>query len=133
MISQETSYFHKERHVLTPLRRFQRLSNSPRNAAPSLGLDFELLPSRLGQAVVFGAAVVLGVSPKGGNPTLFLHSVQGGKERAWLNNKSAACDLLDPARDSQAVHFAGDKRFQDQQVQSPLQEACRFRAQTMSP
>src|SRR6267143_5678558 len=114
----------------TSLRCFQGLSNSPRNAAPSLGFDFELLRSSFGQAVVFRAAVVLGLSPKRGNPTFFFHSVQGGKERAWLNNKSAAGDLLDPARDSESMHLAGDKRFQDQQVQSPLQKACLFRAQS---
>lgn len=59
--------------------------------------------------------------------------MQRGKERAWLNNKSAAGDLLDSARDTQAVHFAGDKRFQDQQVQSPLQKAGLLRAQGMPP
>src|SRR5258707_11461660 len=107
----------------TSLRCFQDLSDSPRNAAPSLGFDFELLQSRLAQSVVFGAPVVLGLSPKRGNPTFFFHSVQGGKERAWLNNKSAACNLLDSARDSQSVHLASDKRFQNQQVQSPLQKA----------
>src|SRR3982075_2059847 len=115
----------------TSLRCFQGLRNSPGNAAPSLCFDFELLRSSFGQAVVFRAAVVLGLSPKRGNPTFFFHSVQGGKKRAWLNNKSAAGDLLDPARDSQSVHLAGDKRFQDQQVQSPLQKACLFRAQLM--
>jgi len=113
----------------TFLRCFQSLGDSPGNAAPSLGLGFELLPSGLGQAVVFRAAVVLGVSPKGGNPAFFLHSVQCGKERAWLDNKSAAGDLLDSARDSQAMHFSGKKRFQDQQVQGSLQKRCRFRIQ----
>src|SRR5260370_30113238 len=105
----------------TPLRCFQGLSDSPRNAAPSLRFDFELLRSSFSQAIVFRAAIVFGVSPKRGNPTLFFHSVQGGKERAWLNHKSAASDLPDPARDSQSVHLASDERFQDQQVQSPLQ------------
>src|SRR5467141_2381499 len=119
--------------LFTSLRNFQSLIDSPRNAAPSLGFDFELLQSRLGQSVVFGAAVVLGLSPKRGNPAFFFHPVQGGKERAWLDNKSAAGDLLDPARDSQSVHLAGDKRFQDQQVQSPLQKACLFRAQSVPP
>src|SRR6267143_6078712 len=114
----------------TSLRGFQSLSDRPRNATPSLGFDFELLPSSFGQAVVFRAAVVFGLSPKRGNPTFFFHAVQRGKERAWLNNKSAAGDLLNPARDSQSVHLAGDKRFQDQQVQSPLQKACLFRAQS---
>src|SRR6267143_1729905 len=117
----------------TSLRHFQSLRDSPRNAAPALGFDLELLRSSFGQAVVFCAAIIFGVSPKGGNPALFLHSMQGGKERAWLNDKRAAGDLLDPARDSQSVHLAGNKRFQDQQVQSPLQKARRFRAQSMPP
>ncbi len=41
--------------------------------------------------------------------------------------------LLDSARDSQVVHLASDKRFQDQQVQSPLQKACRSRLQSTPP
>jgi len=59
--------------------------------------------------------------------------MEGGKERAWLNDKSAAGDLLDSPRDSQPVHFAGDKRFQDQQVQSALQESCRLFFQKGAP
>src|SRR5437660_610566 len=117
----------------TSLRCFQSLGDSPGDAAPSLGFGFELLPSGLGQAVVYRSAVVLGVSPKRGNPAFFLHSVQGGKERSWFNNKSAAGNLLDSARDSQSMHFSGKKRFQDQQVQSPLQKSCRFRVQDVSP
>ena len=84
----------------TSLRCFQGLRNSAGNAAPSLGFDFELLRPGFGQAIVFRATVVFGVAPKRGNPTFFLHPVQAGKERAWLNDKSAARDLLDPARDS---------------------------------
>src|SRR5713101_50586 len=113
--------------AVTSLRCFQSLCDRPGNAAPSLGFGFELLPSSFGQTAVFRAAVVLGLSPKRGNPAFFFHSVQGGKERAWLDNKSAACDLLDSAGDPQAVPFAGDQRFQDKQVQSPLQKRCRFR------
>src|SRR5713226_7520304 len=117
----------------TFLRCFQGLRNRPRNAAPSLGFDFELLPSGLGQTVVFRAAVVFGVSPKRGYPTLFFDSVQSGKERAWLNGKSATGDLLDSPRDSQSVHLASDKRFQNQHVQSPLQKGRWFGVQDVSP
>src|ERR1700688_3457886 len=99
----------------TSLRCFQSLSNSPRDAAPSLGFDFELLPSSLRQAVVFRATAVFGISPKGGKPTLFVHSVLSGKERAWLNGKRGPSDLLDFARDSHSVHLASEKRFWDQQ------------------
>jgi hypothetical protein len=74
-ISQETSDLHKERHTKYSLRRLQSLRDRPRNAAPTLGFEFELLPSSPGQTVVFRASVVFGVSPKGGNPTFFLHSV----------------------------------------------------------
>src|SRR5258706_2587531 len=80
--------------LFTSLRNFQSLIDSPRNAAPSLGFDFELLQSRLGQSVVFGAAVVLGLSPKRRNPALFFPPVQGGEERALPDHQNAACDLL---------------------------------------
>jgi len=115
------------------LRCFQSLIDRPRNAAPPRGFDFELLPSSLGQAVVFRPAVVFGVSPEGGNPTFFLHAVESGKERAGLNHKSAAGDLLNSARDSQSMLLTGNERFQDQQIQSPLQKSCRFSAQDASP
>src|SRR5206468_4308002 len=117
----------------TSLRRFQGLRNRPRDTAPTLAFDFELLRTSLGQAVVFRAAIVFGVSPIGGNPTFLFHAVQRGKERAGLHDKSAAGDLLDPARDSQAVHLTGDQRFQDEHVQSSLQEGGWFRVQELSP
>src|SRR5256885_16200096 len=59
----------------TSLRFFQCLRDSPRNPPPSLGFDFELLHSSFGQAIVFRAAVVFGLSPKRGNPTFFFHAV----------------------------------------------------------
>ena len=111
-----------------------RACQSPKKCGPpALGFDFELLPSGLGQAVVFRATVIFEVSAKRGYPTLFFDSVQSGKERAWLNDKSATADLLDSPRDSQSVHLASDKRFQDQHVQSPLQKSCRFGVQDVSP
>jgi len=117
----------------TSLGCFENLSHSPRDTAPSLGLGFEWFPSRLGQAVVFAAAVVLGASPIGGNPTFFLHSVEGGQERDGLNKKSAASNLLDSARDFQSMYCASHKLFQDQQVESRLQKGRRFRIQNVSP
>jgi len=70
----------------TSLRCFQSLSDGPRNAAPSFGFGFELLQSRLGQSIVFGAAVVSD-SPKKRNPTFFFHSVQAGKSEPGLTTK----------------------------------------------
>src|SRR5271168_4972303 len=105
----------------TSLRCFQCLADRQGNAAPALGLGFQLFLTRLREAVVFGAAIVLGFSPKCCNPIFFFHDEQRGKERAWLNHKSAAGELLDTARNSQSVHLAGAEGFQNQQVQSPLQ------------
>lgn len=79
------------------LRRFQGLRYGPGDAAPALRFGLQLFLSGLRQAIVFGAAVVLRISPKGGNPAFFFHSVEGGKERAGLDIKRAAGDLLDSA------------------------------------
>jgi len=131
-ITQETSGFHKERHTNTSLRCFQSLSDSPRNAAPSCGFDFELLPSRLGQAVVF-ARRLFSESPQKEESNPLPPCGVERETASRLNNKGAPRDLLDPARDSQSVHLASDKRFQDQHVQSPLQKGCRFRVQGITP
>src|SRR5579862_3767870 len=93
-ISQKTSSFRQERHAEPRLRCFQSLRDRPGNAAPSLCLHLQLLQSRLGQAVVFCAAVVFGISPKRRNPAFIFDTVQSGKERARLNEKSATSELL---------------------------------------
>jgi len=72
---------------MTSLRCFQSLSDRPGNAVPPLGFRFELFPSRLGQAVVFRAAVIFRVSPERRNPTFFFHAVQGGKREPGLTIK----------------------------------------------
>src|SRR5690242_3366813 len=82
------------------LRRLQGLSDGPGNSAPALRFGFELLPSCLGQAVVFRVAIVFGISPKGGSPTFFFHAVQSGKEGARFDHKGATGDLLDSAGDA---------------------------------
>jgi hypothetical protein len=56
--------------------------------------------------------------------------MQCAKERAGLDVKCAAGDLLDAARDSQTVHLAGD---QDQQAQGALQKTGLLRAQRLPP
>jgi len=59
--------------------------------------------------------------------------VQGGEERARLDIKSATGDLLDPARDSEPVLLAGDKRLEDEQIQGALKQGCWLRVQNSSP
>src|SRR5580704_3935076 len=111
------------------LRSLQRLADGPRNAAPAFGFRFELLPPRLRQPVEFCAAIVFGVAPEGGDPAFLFHAMQRGKERAGFHVESAGGGKLDPARDSQTVHFASDEGLQDQQVQRSLQKGGGFRVQ----
>lgn len=59
--------------------------------------------------------------------------MQGGEERTRLNVEDAAGDLLDSAGDAQAVQLARSQGFQNEQIQSALQEGCRFRAQRLTP
>src|SRR5437588_13071199 len=84
-------------HLYNGLRRFQSLRDAPGDTSPAPGFGFELLPSGFGQAIVFRAAVVLGVAPEGRRPTFFLHAVEGGKERAGFDHKRATGHLLDSA------------------------------------
>src|SRR5258708_38787557 len=118
---------------VTSLRHLQSLGDSPGNTSPSLGLDLELLSSLLGQAVVFRAAIVFRVSPKRGNPAFVFHAVQGREERARLDDESTLGDLLNSAGNAQSVHLAGGQRFQDEQIQSTLQQGSGFRVQESSP
>jgi hypothetical protein len=115
------------------LRRFQRLRDRPRDAAPSLGFRFQLLQSRFRQPVIFRPAVILRLSPKRCNPPLFFHAVQGRKQRSRLHHESPARNLLDPPRNPQPMHLPRAQRFQNQQIQSPLQKARLFRAHSLSP
>src|SRR5689334_21070472 len=101
-IEQETSGFCEDWHA-TPLpgynglRRFQGLSDGPGNSAPALRSGFELLPTGSGQAIVFRAAIIFGVSPERVGPAFFFHAMQRRKEGARLDHKSSAGDLLDSA------------------------------------
>jgi hypothetical protein len=52
--------------------------------------------------------------------------MEGREERAGLDEKGAASDLLDAAGDAKAVHFAGGERLEDHHVESTLQEIGLF-------
>src|SRR6202789_572198 len=114
------------------LNCFQRLGDRERNAIPAPGFEFELFTSGLGKAIKLGAAVIFGIAPEGRDPALFLHAVQRGEERAGLNDEGTAGDLLNPAGNSEAMHFAGDQGFQNQHVEGALQQSSGFGIQVMS-
>src|SRR5215208_7483774 len=103
-------------------RGLQRERDRECHAPPLGGLGVELPPAGLRERVVLRAAVVLRLAPPGGEPPRLLHPVEGGEEGAGLHDVGPAGDLLDPARDAEAVHFAERERLEDQQVEGALQQ-----------
>jgi len=54
------------------------------------------------------------------NPPLLFQAVKGRIERALLNLQDLAGQLSDPLGDRPPVHRLQGQRFQNQQVESPL-------------
>src|SRR3977135_2452776 len=74
------------------------------------------------EAVVLGAAIVLGVAPFRLQPPFVVQAVERGKQRAGLHLERAARDLLDAAGDPEPCMLAERERAENQQVQGALQE-----------
>ena len=86
----------------------------------------EGLPSRFGEGVVFGAAIVVADGPLGGDPCVLFEFVERGVEGALADLQDFAGDLADALGYGPAVHgFEGDD-FQDQEVQRALDEIGGF-------
>jgi hypothetical protein len=52
----------------------------------------------------------------------FFHPIECGEERAWLDLKRAAGDLLHAARDAEPVQLTERERFENEQVERALQQ-----------
>jgi len=111
----------------------ESLRDGPGDAAPALGFRYELLLARFRQPVVFGAAIVFGVAPEGGDPTFVFHAMQAREEGAGLHVEGATSDLFNSAGDAEAVHFTGDQGFEDEHVEGALQQRGGFVGQAGSP
>src|SRR5204863_2226534 len=77
--------------------RLQSAGDGQRDPVPRRRFLPELLPTATGQPVVLRAAVVLRQLPRGREPAGLFEPMQRRKQRARLNGKRAAGDLLDPA------------------------------------
>jgi len=70
---------------------------------PALLVVAEAAAAFGGEAVVLGAAIVVGEAPLGFDPALFLHAVESGVERAFLGQEGFVGRLLDGRDDGVAV------------------------------
>ena len=93
---------------------------------PFFCFHLKLACSCLGEPVKFRAAVICRFAPEGTQPTRFLHTVKGGEQRTWLDQKCSAGDLLDAPRDAQAVKFPGTECLENQEIEGALKEICLF-------
>src|SRR5687767_3386014 len=75
-----------------------------RHPAPRLRLAVECAAAGEGQAVVLGAAIVLGKPPFGPEQPAHFEAVQGGVEGPLFDPQDVFRRLLDPTHDGIAVH-----------------------------
>jgi hypothetical protein len=114
----ETAWIH-QRHG--PSAGAQHELDGSGDALPEHGLLRQLLAPRPRQRVELRPAVVVGLAPFRGDPTLPFHAVEGGVERTLLHHQNVLRTLLDPARHVVAVLPPLGEDLQDQQVQGALQ------------
>src|SRR5688572_2743611 len=87
----------RARKAMSERLGFECLRHRERDTIPLVGGFTELPLPGFGQLVVLGAAVVLGGFPLRREPSRFLETVQGWKQRPRLDRKRPAGHLLDPA------------------------------------
>ena len=87
------------------------------------GLFFaEAFPSRGGELVIFGAAVVVGGAPACFEKVLANEAEEGGVEGALFDQESAARDLFDAEEDAVAMEGAERNGFENEQIEGAGKE-----------
>src|SRR5882724_714138 len=85
-------------------------------ARPSRGFHFELFPSGAGKFVKLCAARVFRFTPLRVEPSGAFEPLQRGQQRAGIDLKYSAGDLLDSAGDSETVHRLKTECLEDEHI-----------------
>src|ERR1700679_1401191 len=104
------------------LRCLQCIGHGGDDLLPLLGFLAELALAGFGEAIKLGAAIVLGLAPEGGEPAGLLQAMQGGEGRAGFDLKCAAGDLVNAARDTEAMQLTRLERLEDEQIKRSLEQ-----------
>src|SRR3954463_2134073 len=99
---------------------FQQARNRGRTPMPVRRFSVELFPAGACEGIELRAAGVWRLPPFRIEPAGALETLQGGEERSGIHFEHAARDLLDAARDAEAVHRLEAEGLQDQHVQGAL-------------
>jgi len=92
------------------------------HAVPLVGFGGEASAALSGEGVVPGAAVVLALAPLTAEVAFVFEPVEGGIERALLDDELLARDLLNAEEDAVAVELAERDGFEDEKVEGALEE-----------
>src|SRR3954471_1925011 len=106
------------------LRMLQHARDGGGDPLPVRGFLRELLAPGPRQRVELRAPVVLGITPRRLDPALLLETVERGVERSLVHLQHVLGQLLQPLRDAPAVHVAGGKGAENQQVEGALQQVA---------
>src|SRR4029079_18220964 len=93
-----------------------------RAPGPVCRFGLELPPATACERVVLRAPRIRGVATLGVEPPGSLEPCQRGQQRPGIDLEHSARDLLDPARDAEAMHGFEAERLENQHVQSALYE-----------
>src|SRR5689334_18463442 len=112
---------HRPRYSSRPLRRDHEVDGLG-VARPLRKLGGELAPAGGGELVELRLAISLRVSPLCSEPSLLLHAMERGVERAFGDLQALSGDLLNPAEHGEAVHGTPAQGLEDEEVEGAAKE-----------
>ena len=89
---------------------------------PVGGFQIELPAAGAREGVEFGAAGVIGLTPFGVQPTFTFEALKGGEEGAGIGFEDTERHLFDTAGNAEAMHGLEAEGFEDEHVESALDE-----------
>jgi hypothetical protein len=95
-------------------------------AVPVGGFVIELLTAETSEGVELGATIVFAGLPFGRDPAFLLEFVKSGIERTVADLEDVAGDLREALADGPAVERFEGEDFEDEEVESALEEVRRF-------
>src|SRR2546423_11531208 len=104
--------------------RFRRPQLAPHRrgeGSPEREVRAQRLPSRGGEPVVLGSAILLRESPLAVDPAFALEAIERRVKRALFDLERFASFLLDPAPDAVAVHASPAQRLEDHDFEGAVE------------
>jgi hypothetical protein len=111
---------------MSDLLEFDDVGDGGGEAAPVGGFEIELTAAEASEGIKFGAAIIFAGAPFGFDPAFLLEFVERGIEGAVADLQDFAGDLLEAEADGEAVEGFEGEDFQEQEIESTLDEIGRF-------